>query len=354
MDNLSKIDSNFTVKPTICKNNIDFYNINSAPFKIYGVKFENGKYRRMPERIAKSVSVGVYHLHDKTSGGRIRFKTDSQHISIIAKMHNISKASHFSLSGTAGLDLYSKIENKYNYENTFIPPYDIEDGFESTIDLKSKQLRDITINLPLYAGVSELLIGVDKNSQLLEGDTYKYEKPIVFYGSSITQGGCASRPGNSYQGILSRKFDFDYINLGFSGNAKAEKEISDYISTLDMSFFVYDYDHNAPTVDFLQNTHERMFKEIRAKRPDLPIILMSSPKFDLINSNKWAQRRNIIEKTYLNALNRGDKNIYFIDGPQLMKYAENNGTVDNCHPNDLGFMSMAKALEPLFENLLRG
>ncbi len=352
MIDISKIDKNFAVSSVISKDNMNFYNVLNIPFKIYGVFFENSKFRRLPETIAKSVSDGVYSLHDKTAGGRVRFKTDSQHISIITKMHNISKASHFPLTGTAGLDLYTKTDGKYNYEKTFVPPYEIKDGFESTIDLKTKELRDITINLPLYSGVSELLIGIDEGSVLLEGDKYINEKPIVFYGSSITQGGCASRPGNSYQGILSRKFDFDYINLGFSGNAKGEIEMAKYIASLDMSIFVYDYDHNAPTAEFLANTHERMFLQIREKHPNLPIIIMSRPQYNMFETSSAPERRSIIETTYLNAKKHGDNNVYFIDGPQLMAFAENNGTVDDCHPTDLGFMSMAKALEPIFEKLL--
>lgn len=350
MFDISKIDKNFSTSSIIQKDNMNFYNVLSEPFNVYGVFYENSKFRRLPEDVAKNVSVGVLHLHDKTAGGRVRFKTDSQHIAIIAKMHNISKASHFSLSGTAGFDLYTKINDKYSYENTFIPPFDIEDGFESTIDLKSKRIRDITINFPNYSGVSDLLIGIDEGSILCEGDKYIDKKPIVFYGSSITQGGCASRPGNAYQAILSREFDFDYINLGFSGNAKGEKEIADYIASLDMSIFVYDYDHNAPSVEYLEQTHERMFLHIREKQPDLPIILMSRPEYNL--SGSGPQRRKTVETTFNNAINRGDKNVYFIDGPQLMALAGNNGTVDNCHPNDLGFMSMAKALQPFFEKLL--
>lgn len=350
MFDISRVDKNFTTVSVINKDNMNFFNIMNSPFKICGVFFENSKFRRIPESVAKSVSEGVYHLHDKTAGGRVRFKTDSQHISIIAKMHNISKASHFSLSGTAGFDLYTKADGKYNYEKTFVPPQDIEDGFESTIDLRIKQMRDITINLPLYSGVSELLIGIDEGSALAEGDKYINEKPIVFYGSSITQGGCASRAGNSYQGILSREFDFDYINLGFSGNAKGEKEIADYIASLDMSLFVYDYDHNAPTTEFLADTHERMFLQIREKHPNLPIIIMSRPQYNLTGTG--LERKDVIETTYYNAKHRGDNNVYFIDGPQLMALAENNGTVDDCHPNDLGFMSMAKALQPLFQKIL--
>ncbi len=350
MTDIRTIDKNFSIKTAIKKDNMNFFDIDNHPFIIYGVFKENGIYRRMPESVAKTVSDGVFQLHDKTAGGRVRFKTDSQHIAIIAKMHNISKASHFSLSGTAGFDLYEKTDSEYNYIKTFVPPYEINDGFESTIDLKTKKLRDITINFPNYSGVSELLVGIDDNSTLTNGDNYNNVKPVVFYGSSITQGGCASRPGNSYEAILSREFDIDYINLGFSGNAKAEDEITDYICSLDMSVFVYDYDHNAPTVEHLANTHEKMFKAIRKKHPNLPIIIMSRPQYNL-NENE-RQRLEIITKTYNNAINSNDKNVYLIDGPTLMALAKNNGTVDNCHPNDLGFMSMAKAVKKILSKLI--
>ena len=265
-------------------------------------------------------------------------------------MHNITKASHFPLTGSAGFDLYTKTDGKYNYAKTFVPPFEIEDSYESSIDFKTKELRDITINMPLYSGVSELLVGIDDGSVLFEGDGYINNKPIVFYGSSITQGGCASRAGNSYQGILSREFNFDYINLGFSGNAKAEIEMGNYISNLDMSVFVYDYDHNAPSVEYLEQTHERMFLQIREKQPDLPIILMSRPEYNL--SGSGLQRRKTVETTFNNAKKHGDNNVYFLDGPKLMAFAHNDGTVDDCHPNDLGFTSIAKALAPIFEKLL--
>ena len=182
MNDIGKIDKNFEVKAQINKDNMNFYNIDSYPFMIYGVFYENGKYRRLPEAIAKSVSNGVYSLHDNTAGGRIRFKTDSQHVSIITKMHNITKASHFPLTGSAGFDIYTKTESKYNYAKTFVPPFEISDGYESTIDLKTKELRDIIINMPLYSGVSEVLIGIDEGCILAEGDKYIDIKQIVFYG----------------------------------------------------------------------------------------------------------------------------------------------------------------------------
>ena len=105
---------------------------------------------------------------------------------------------------------------------------------------------------------------------------------------------------------------------------------------------MYDYDHNAPTVEHLAETHERMFKIIREKNPNLPIIMMSRPKFYLCNHE--VKRLEIIKKTYDNAVANGDKNVYFIDGRDLCKVCGNEGTVDNCHPTDLGFFSMAQTL----------
>ena len=345
MFDISRVDTNFAIETKIDKADIKFYKIDEFPFKVYGIFKENGKYRRMPENVAKSVSDGVYRLHSNTAGGRVRFVTDSAYIAIHAKMDGIGKMPNFALTGSAGFDLYA---DNY-YVKTFFPPFDIEDGYESVIEFSKKDQREITINFPLYSNVTELYIGLEADALLKEARPYKNTVPIVYYGSSITQGGCASRPGMSYQAIVSRNFDYDYINLGFSGNAKAEDEMIEYIKSLDMSIFVYDYDHNAPTVQHLENTHEKMFKAVRKQKPDLPIIMMSRPKKILTEEEKT--RRAIIETTYQNALSVGDKNVYFIDGEALTAFCEDAGTVDNCHPTDFGFTSMAKALTEVLRNI---
>ncbi|MBR7165893.1 MAG: hypothetical protein IKD18_06405, partial [Clostridia bacterium] len=201
----------------------------------------------------------------------------------------------------------------------------------------------------LYSIVGELYIGLRKGASILPPAPYKIEKPVVYYGYSITQGGCASRPGTSYQSILSRRFDCDYINLGFSGNAKGEEAMGEYISNLEMSAFVFDYDYNAPSAEHLQNTHERMFLQIREKHKDLPVIILPRPKFYLNETDE--KRRAIIRNTYLNARARGDENVYFIENRKLMELAGNEGTVDGAHPNDLGFASMAKAIGDVLETV---
>ena len=247
------------------------------------------------------------------------------------------------MTGARGFDVYADND----YVKTFIPPFDMKDGYESIIDFETNKLKEITINFPLYSNVKEVYIGLQKNSVLKEATPYKNAKPIVFYGSSITQGGCASRSGMSYQAIVSRRFNCDFVNLGFSGNARAEDEIAEYIKNLDMSLFVYDYDYNAPTVEHLERTHEKMFKAIRNKNPELPIIIMSRPRFNLTDEEE--QRLAIIETTYTNAISSGDENVYFINGKTLTSLCGNEGTVDGCHPTDFGFASMAKALGDVIE-----
>ena len=171
---------------------------------------------------------------------------------------------------------------------------------------------------------------------------YAIETPVVFYGSSITQGGCASRPGTSYDAIACRRLNVNYHNLGFSGNARGEDAMANYIKGLSMSAFVYDYDHNAPTVEHLRATHERMFRTVREANPTLPILILQRPVF--CQSAEEAERLAILTATYEHARAEGDENVYLITGRELMAQAENDGTVDGCHPNDLGFASMARAV----------
>lgn len=350
MKSISNIDSNFQLIASIEKDGMRFFHIDQEPFSIHGILKENGKYRRLPEKVAKTVSENVYYLHSHTAGGRVRFKTNSRKISILAEMDQISRMSHFAFTGSSGFDLYAKENHHDVYWGTFIPPLNMTDGYESSICLSGNHLRDITINFPLYSAVTNLYIGVENDAVLEKAEAYSHSKPIVYYGSSITQGGCASRPGNSYQSILSRKFHCDYMNLGFSGSAKAEDEIIEYIKQLEMSMFVFDYDHNAPTVEHLEATHEKMFQEIRKYNPQLPIIILSRPKYYLNHEEK--KRLEIIQNTYQNALSQGDNHVYFLNGQSLMKLAKDDGTVDNCHPNDLGFFSMAVALEKVLKTIL--
>ncbi|MBQ6789755.1 MAG: hypothetical protein IJO81_06190 [Clostridia bacterium] len=349
MKNIADVDSNFKIKTSIQQEGIRFFDPRLAPFSIHGVKYEDGRYRRMPYGVASTVSESVEYLHSNTAGGRVRFRTDSPYVAISARLANVCKMASFALTGSASFDIYAKGERGVTYINSFCPFFEMKDGYDSIIYLGSSAMRDITVNFPLYTAVESLYVGIDENAALLECTPYLDTPPIVYYGSSITQGGCASRPGNSYESLISRRFNRDFINLGFSGSAKAEPEIAEYVKSLDMSVFVYDYDHNAHSVDYLCETHERMFKTVRSAHPDLPVIMMSRPVYDPNDDEK--ARIEVIRETYQNALDAGDTNVYLIEGRELMALARDEGLVDACHPNDLGFASMAAAIIPVMEKI---
>ncbi len=350
MSRLEKIDKNFTISKTIDLPDVKFYNCEEEPFKLYGIFREGDRFRRMPEEIAKqmggeneSPSDCVWALHTNTTGGRVRFITDSPYVAVSATLDNVNKAAHCALSGMGGFDMY--VDGVYF--QSFIPPMDVEDAFESYKTFGEDKTREILINFPTYTDVKSLHIGLAESATVLPPKPYKTETPVVYYGSSITQGGCASRPGMTYQGIISRRFDCDFINLGFSGSAKGEKAMAEYIASLDMSVFVCDYDYNATSVEWLEKTHERMFKIVREKHPNIPIIIMSRPKYPLGDIEK--ARVEVVKRTYDNAIATGDKNVYYLSGKELMALCGNEGTVDGTHPTDFGFASMAKALGDLIE-----
>lgn len=345
MKQISDFDKNFRIDTKISRDNLQFYNVKKKPFRIYGLLYENGRFCRIPRNVAERVSDGVSYLYSNTAGGRVRFITNSSYVAILAKMDGIGKMSHFPLTGSAGFDLYVDEGKGQVYQGTFTPPYDIQNGYESVIDFSNTTERLITIHFPLYSNVRELYIGLDSNSVLKEAPNYTYELPIVYYGSSITQGGCASRPGNSYQAIISRRLNMNYTNLGFSGGAKAEEPMVQYLANLEMGVFVCDYDHNTPDAAHLKETHLPLYRTVRKRHPELPIILISAPDI-LINPEAFQERREVIYETYKTAVAEGDDNVYYIDGAELFRGEDwDLCTVDRVHPNDLGFYRMAVRIE---------
>jgi lysophospholipase L1-like esterase len=224
-------------------------------------------------------------------------------------------------------------------------------GYSSAIMTDGK-MAQYTINFPLYDGVKELYIALKKDSVLEPPVSYRYEKPIVYYGSSITQGGCASRPGNSYQAIITRRLNIDHINLGFSGSGRAEKEMVQYLAGLDMCAFVCDYDYNCLSAEHLWQTHLPLYKAVRAAKPDLPIILISAPTV-LKEPENFSERRAVVCATYDAAIADGDKNVHYIDGAELFAgECWDSCTVDGVHPNDFGFYRMAMRIENTLKPIL--
>ena len=289
------------------------------------------------------VNDGVTELALDTAGGRVRFKTDSKRLAFHVKLRKNVLLSHMPLSGTSGVDLYSGTGTDSKFLGSVRPENESRSEYEGVLALPGR-LSDYTVNLPLYNGAEELFIGVDPDAALEAPSPYRFQVPFVTYGSSITQGGCASRPGNAYQAFLSRWLNADFINLGFSGSARGEESIAEYIAGLKMSVFVLDYDHNAPNPEHLEKTHERFFKIIREKNPTLPVVLITKPDFGNSPEDS-ARRREIVFRTYRNAFATGDRNVFFINGEELFGDTEREAcTVDRTHPNDIGFYRMARRI----------
>lgn len=355
-------DENLLVEKEIKRDDLVWRNARSAPFLISGVYYDGGKFRRLPEEVAMATSSAVHFLHANTSGGRIRFKTNSRFVAINAKYSYVCRFAHFSLTGSAGFDLYAKDEGEdiESFRADYSPPYDMTDGYESRFEMDDERMREITINMPLYSDITDVEIGLSEGAVLLAPEPYRAPKPIVYYGNSITQGACASRPGNGFAAYAARQVGCDHINLGFSGSGRGEVAIAEYIASLDMQIFVCDYDHNAPSVEHLAETHERLFKTVRSKHPTLPIVLMTRTSFGgtgktfKYSMENAERRREVIKRTYDNAIAAGDKNVYYIDGSRIFGDLRGEATVEGVHPNDLGHVLMGKALAPVLEEILKG
>lgn len=355
---IESVDRNLAISTEIPHADVRFYDVRTAPFQIYGLYRPQTEpvFKRLPDEVAKSVSEGVARLSLHTAGGRVRFATDSPYVVVHAVMSSGAHLmSHMPLSGSTGFDMYEDWPNgtARRHVNTFIPPRDFDKEYTICGELGERSMRCLTLNFPLYNSLDALYIGIAEDATLLEGAPYRDAPPIVYYGSSITQGGCASRPGNCYQNRVCRALPYDYLNLGFSGNGKGEQAIADYMASLSMSAFVSDYDHNAPTVEALEETHCRLYRTIRAAHPDIPYVMISKPDFHRGDTQSNAKRRSVIWDTYRYAGEQGDRNVYFIDGESLFRGPyEDSCTVDGGHPNDLGFALMADAVTAVLKRVL--
>lgn len=351
---ISDFDKNLKVE-TKLPFNLKWFTPLDAPISLHGIHSyspERG-YMRIPAEIAKKVSPGVDWLSRNTAGGRIRFKTNSRNIAVKVYVTSDGIMPHITATGQSGLDIYTTENHISSYVQSLLPVFQKEDdGFSyETIAYVDGEMHNYTLNMPLYSDVKAIYIGLDEDALLEKAEDYAVKQPVLYYGSSITQGGCASRPGNAYEAVLSRIFDCDFINLGFSGNAKGEPIMAEYLASLDPCVFVLDYDHNAPDPEHLQKTHEPLFRTFRAAHPLTPVVMLSKPDFK--PNADCLRRREIVRATFENARDAGDENVYFIDGETLFDGAfRDSCTVDGCHPNDLGFIRMAEKIAVVMKPLI--
>ncbi|MGI6457068.1 MAG: SGNH/GDSL hydrolase family protein, partial [bacterium] len=217
--------------------------------------------------------------------------------------------------------------------------------------------REYVLYLPLYNGVNIHAIGLNPEARIEKTQDFAIPKPVVYYGTSITQGGCASRAGMSYQAILSRQLNLDFVNQGFSGNGLGEKEVAELVAEIDASCFVLDFMANHKDRESLEEVYEPFVRYIRAKHPATPIVLLTriyTTREDSIHGGRelTEAKRDVIRQVAAKLIQEGDQNIHLVEGHDLLGPTEGDGLVDGFHPNDLGFQLMAERLETILFNLL--
>lgn len=354
---VEEFDKNLALQ-TVKETDVEWHGINEDCFSLYGLKFceEEDIFVRMPREISKKVSDGVHHLARMNTGGRIRFATDSPYIAVRCEEIPFWPTNTMCTATTHGFALYADgmYRGMYSPEQQNIyraieekKDRFVFDGIRRNLGEKKK---DCVMFFPSFGGVRKLFIGIKKGSKLWSGKSYGKKAKVVFYGSSITHGAAASHAGNDYAATLSRKLDFDYVNLGFSGNAKGEPVMAEYLASLKADILVMEYDYNALCAKELEEKHLPFYKIFRERSQNTSVIFLSKPDFEY--DEESGKRRNTVKATYELALKQGD-DVYFVDGQKLFgRDWRDCCTQDTCHPNDLGFYRMAKRIEPILKKLL--
>lgn len=328
------------------------YHCMDKPIEINGLApgYGVGRFWKMPENMLGRVNETVTELSRRSTGGRVRFRTDSEHVRVRVTLKTLGMDQNFPILGSAGCDILTGVGANACYAG-IVTPTRLDSMVNETTIVKRAGMEDVTIYLPRNERVQDIEIFIDDQAGMESPTPYRWDKPIVYYGSSITEGCTASRPSNAYTALVSKWLHADFLNLGFSGAARGEPAMAEYIAGLDMQALVLDYDHNAPTPEHLEQTHEPFFRQIRAAQPDLPILMMSAPDFDFLPDAD--RRRAAVRRTYENALAAGDRHVAFIDGATLLAGRDRMAcTIDRLHPNEIGMFRMAEKVYPVLAALL--
>jgi hypothetical protein len=309
---------------------------------------------RLPGRAKGVVTDSVWGLSRHSAGMMVQFKTDAAEIHVDYQVTNANLAMpHMPATGVSGLDLYGvDADGKWKWIAVFAPKNQSNQGpIVSGLD---GQLREYAIYLPLYNGTEYLKLAVPTNKQF-EPIAPRQQKPIVFYGTSITHGACASRPGMPHPSILGRRLNLPVVNLGFSGNGRMDLEVGQFLNEIESAAYVVDCLPNMNAAEVTAKTAP-LVQQIRAVHPKTPIILVEDRSY----SGSWAiasqKQRNESSRIALRRecqklRDAGVEALYYIEGEQLLG-EDRDDTTDGSHPSDLGFYRHANAFEPILKKAL--
>jgi len=309
-------------------------------------------YDRLPARAEKTVRNEVWELSQNSAGLSLRFRSNANEIIVKYVVGEELQFPHMPATGVSGVDLYAKNSDgkwlwcagRFSFGDTIVYRYKgmlSKDEYENPFDY--------TLYLPLYNSVKWLEINVPDSSLFTPLPSRK-EKPILVYGTSIAQGGCATRPGLAWTNILGRKLDRPVINLGFSGNGRLEKELIDLITEVDAKLYVLDCLPNLSpeNIGELKKKIVESVKELKSKRPDIPVLLTNHDGYTDEEINPGSKEEtnilNTVQKQEFDSLTTaGTKDIYLLTKNEIGQDIET--MVDGTHPNDIGMMRYADAYE---------
>lgn len=309
-------------------------------------------YDRLPVHSKELLHSHVWYLSRTSAGLAVRFRTNTPVIAVKWEVLRDEVMNHMAPTGIKGLDLYCKDGDEWMYVNTAKPT-----GKESSYVLvndASDSLRDFRLYLPLYDGLEWLKIGIESGAVIEKPQKEWSMKPIIFYGTSITQGGCASRPGMVYSNIISRKLNVECVNLGFSGNGRMEPGVNAAMANMEASMYVIDCTGNM-SVDQIHQNMGPLVDTIRKKNPETPIVFVES----FMHNRTWlndslrnsVSAKNIAMKEEFAALKqKNEKEVYYIEVKNATG-ADREGTVDGIHLTDLGFLRFSNYLIAEFRRL---
>ncbi|MHA1999892.1 MAG: SGNH/GDSL hydrolase family protein [Promethearchaeota archaeon] len=317
---------------------------------------------RVPMRVAKPLGRSIVGLSKNTSGARIRFQTRAKTVKFTAWLSRPDHYNNFSNLGQRGIDVY--VNGKYN--GTFFNERKLVQIVK--LDACSPRSDDgmnvVQLYLPLYNGIKNLQLEADQPLEPVSLMNYTDSKPIMYYGSSITQGGCASRPGMSYAAQVERATNLDFVNLGFSGNGLGQLALAELMATVDARAFVLDYGANLlhKGIDVFKSRYDRFYRVIRDARPDTPIIMVNLqgflPERTEPGGGEYVELfRKHVRDVYENAHGGGDENVFILEANEIigldggLSMVDLSGTTDGTHPNDLGFFMYARKFVEFFKKI---
>ena len=319
-------------------------------------------YDRLPAKAEGKVRAAVWNLSRHSAGLCVRFVTDASeiHARWVLASSNLAMP-HMAATGVSGLDLYVKTDRGQWRWLAVGQPTSQTNVCRLVAGVPSGR-REYLLYLPLYNGVREVELGIPAGTTLAQAGPWGRgeRKPMVFYGTSILQGGCASRPGMVHSAILGRRFQWPHINLGFSGNGRMEAELAELLAELDPSVYVLDCLPNMDAAEVRERV-EPFVRKLRTARPGAPIVLVEDRSYAdsfLIASKRERNdsSRAALRAAFENLKKSGIKDLHYLKGADLLG-DDGEGTVDSSHPNDLGFMrqaeAFAKVLGPLVKRAIR-